>query len=417
MPEGTSPAPDWRWQHVLQAPHRLGFLLALAVLAAAGAWWTLLQLDRAGIGPGLPLVVSPSLAHAAVMSFGFMPLFFAGFLFTAGPKWLQVPPPAVGALLPALAAQAAGWLLWLAGAHTHVAVAVAGAALAAGGLAAVTLRFWRLVLASRMPDRMHPKTVACALAAGCACLAGLALALAAGEIALARLFVLTGLWSFVVVVFMAVAHRMIPFFSTDALAFMQDWRGGWMLSLLVGGALFEAAAAWLDTRFGGGTAWLLLRGGVELAAGAFLLSLAIVWALAKRLKARLLVMMHVGLVWLGLAFALGGASQLLAAVAQAPVLPLAALHALTMGCLGSLTLAMVTRVAAGHGGHGDPADNVLWLLFWLLQAAVLLRLAASVAPMPMLLVAAAALWAATLLAWGLRLANWLGRARAGRQRA
>ena len=55
------------------------------------------------------------------MTFGFIPLFFSGFLFTAGPKWLGVAPPEAPQLLLApLLLQAGGWLLWLAGAHLHL---------------------------------------------------------------------------------------------------------------------------------------------------------------------------------------------------------------------------------------------------------------------------------------------------------
>ena len=83
----------WRPRYLLLAPHRLGFFLAMLVLLAASAWWALVQWDRFSGWIDLPLVLAPSLVHAAVMVFGFMPLFFSGFLFTAGPKWLQVPPP------------------------------------------------------------------------------------------------------------------------------------------------------------------------------------------------------------------------------------------------------------------------------------------------------------------------------------
>jgi uncharacterized protein involved in response to NO len=94
-PAATAPsaAAGWRWRHVLLAPHRLAFLLATLVLVASALWWALVQLDRSGLGPALPWALSPSLVHATLMTFGFMPLFFAGFLFTAGPRWLGVAGP------------------------------------------------------------------------------------------------------------------------------------------------------------------------------------------------------------------------------------------------------------------------------------------------------------------------------------
>ena len=118
-----------------------------------------------------------------------------------------------------------------------------------------------------------------------------------------------------------------------------------------------------------------LRGVLEIGAGLVLLWLAVAWGLVQSLRIRLLAMLHLGFLWLGLALLLGGVSQLLAAFTGQAVLPLAPLHALTMGCLGSLMLAMVTRVSCGHSGRPLVADNLVWSLFWLLQAAVLLRIA------------------------------------------
>ena len=90
-----------------------------------------------------------------------------------------------------------------------------------------------------------------------------------------------------------------------------------------------------------------------------MLWLAVAWGLVQSLKIRLLAMLHIGFVWLGLAFVLGGASQLLGLASGVPVLGLGALHALSMGCLGSLMLAMVTRVSCGHSGRALVADNLV----------------------------------------------------------
>lgn len=214
MTQLTWARPDrWRWRNLWLAPYRLGFFLATVLLGAAALWWAQVQLDRSGLGPGLRYALSPSLVHAAVMTFGFMPLFFAGFLFTAGPRWLAVPAPPTRRIAAALLAQAAGWLLWLAASHVHASAATAGPLLAAVGLSVTCLQFWRLVRASSEGDRLHARIVGGALAFGCVCLAGLAISVAANWNAAARAFVLSGLWGFVIAVFATVADRMIPFFA------------------------------------------------------------------------------------------------------------------------------------------------------------------------------------------------------------
>ena len=412
-----APLDRWRWRTLLEAPHRLAFFLALLVLVVASLCWAAVQLDRAGAGLGLQFAVSATATHSAVMVFGFLPLFFSGFLFTAGPKWLGVPAPSARQLLASLSLYTSGWLLWLLTVHVHIVLAAASLLLALAGLLAITLRFWHLVLASRAADRVHAKTIGAALAIGCVCLTGLTFSLLLDAPVLARAFVLSALWGFVVVIFATVAHRMIPFFTASTVPMVNAWRPFWVLWLLLSIAAFEAAAVWVESFTVPAIPWLLVRGGVELAAAGLLIWLVFAWGLLQSLQVRLLAMLHLGFLWLGLGMGLSALSQLSEAAIGTAVLPLAGLHAVTIGCLASLMLAMVTRVSCGHSGRPLVADNVVWLLFWLLQATAVLRIAATIpaAPMQALLVAAAVLWTALMLAWGLRYGSWYGRARADGQ--
>ena len=405
----------WRVRYLLLAPHRLGFFLAMVVLASSGVWWALVQIDLLSGSLALPHALPPSLVHGTVMTFGFIPLFFSGFLFTAGPKWLCVRPHAIGRLLAPMLLQATGWLVWLAGAHLNAALAMAALVTAWGGLTWMTLLFWQLLKRSQAKDRLHALVIGAACIVGCLSLAGLALGLMLDAPAASLACVFTGLWGFVLVVFVAVAHRIVPCFSPGAVPMLDAWRPSWVLGLMLAVAAVEVAAVWAEL---GGlpqrSAWTLVRGIFELAAGGMLLWLALAQGLVKSLKNRLLAMLHIGFCWLGLALVLGGVAQLLGWTQGAPVLSLGSLHALTMGCMASLMLAMVTRVSCGQSGHAVVADRLVWTLFWLLQAATLLRIAgaAQTAFAGGLLLAASLLWAAVMLAWGLRLGGWYGRLRA-----
>ena len=412
------PAPvtgPWRPSMLMVAPHRLAFWLAMLILVVASGWWLLVQEDRVHGWFGLGYAVSPTLTHAAAMVFGFMPLFFAGFLFTAGPNWLRVEPLPVARLQWPLFLQAGGWLLWLAGAHLQAGVALTGLALAWLGLAWMFMLYWQLVRASRAEDRMHAKSVGVGGIVGVLSLAGTGLAMLAGHDALALVLVRTALWGFIVVVYVSVAHRMIPFFTSNVLPLIELWRPFWVLRLMLGVAAFEVLALWVDffaPSQQAWPAWTVLVIAVELAAGGVLLWLAVVWGLVQSLKIRLLAMLHVGFVWLGLALLYSAASQALWLATGQPVLGLGALHALSMGFLGSIMVAMVTRVSCGHSGRALVADNPVWAMFWLLQVAVGVRLLAAVQGMPMWLTALAALlWTAIVTAWALRYANWYGRPR------
>lgn len=412
---------QWRWRYLMLAPHRLGFFLAMAVLVASGLWWALVQVARSSGGWGLYYALSPTLVHSVVMVFGFIPLFFSGFLFTAGPKWLGVEPLPAQALRAPLVAQAAGWLVWLAGAHWRIGAALVGLALATLGMAWMTAQFWGRVRLSQAQDQIHARAIAAACAVGCLSLIGLGLSLAWGTHPLARAWVFTGLWGFVVVVYAAVAHRMIPFFTSSALPMVQAWRPFWVLWLMLGAALLQVLATWLEwagvPASRAGTAWTLLHGTLQLLVGGVLIWLACVWGLVQSLKNRLLAMLHIGFLWLGVAFVLGGAAQWLAWALGWGMLGLGALHALTMGCLASLMLAMVTRVSCGHSGRALVADRMVWGLFWALQLATVLRIAAAVpgafgVGWSWLLPVAACIWAGAMVAWGVRLGGWYGRLRA-----
>ena len=102
---------------------------------------------------------------------------------------------------------------------------------------------------------------------------------------------------------------------------------------------------------------------------------------------------------------------LMAATGDTVSLGLAPLHAMTMGYLGCTMFSMVTRVASGHGGRKESADNAVWWLYWALQTAVALRVVAAVAQAyaQALVLTAVAAWCVAMVCWALRYGYWFGR--------
>lgn len=419
-PRSLSPASEpshgggWRWRLLLHAPHRLGFAAAMVVLLAASLWWAWMLVLRVWPWGLPPLRLAPLLVHGAVMTLGFVPLFVAGFQFTAGPKWLAVaPPPARILLLPA-ALQLAGWGAWLAGAHLGLGWAVSGLLAAAVGQALVVARFTGLVWRSRVEDRWHAALIAVAGWVGVGHLVALALALAAGSIPLALVWVRSAVWLSIVPVFVVALHRLVPFFTSSALPMVEIWRPWWVLIVLLAAALVEAGFEWAGVLQGAGPSrgLMLARGLFELVVGSIVLWLALVWGLVQAMRIRLLAMLHLGVLWLGLAYCLLGAAQLLGLPQGVPLLGLGAWHALTMGFMGSILYAMVTRVSCGHGGRKLLADNATWWGFWILQAAVVLRVGSAAWPNEAVgLVLTILVWLAALGPWGVRLLAWYGQPR------
>lgn len=408
--------PDaWHWRWLLAAPHRLAFFAAALMLALTGAWWaTVLLMRQAGAEPAW--AVAPPVAHSLWMGYGFMPLFFVGFLFTAGPKWLNVPGPNAAVLLAPVGSVLAGWALYVIGVHRQVGLAALGLALVAAGWSTLAWKFLALLRQSRARDRTHARFVALACVGIAIVLCAASLGSATGNFALVRAATQAGLWGCIAVVYAVVAHRMLPFFTAAALPSLDAWRPTALLWMFVCGLAFEAPFAAAEAFWWplpAGMRWAQAM--IEAPFAALLLWLAWRWGLVQSLKVRLLAMLHLGFLWLGIAYGLLAVSHVLMVATEGQLsLGLAPMHALTMGFLGSTLIAMATRVSCGHGGRTLVADDFVWRLFWLLQVAVVLRLVAALwaAISAPLLLLAALVWAGCVIAWALRYGNWFGRPRA-----
>lgn len=403
--------PHWRFSHLLLAPHRLAFFMGAVMLGTSALWWTGLLLARALQWPVNP-VVPANLIHGLLMSLAYMPLFFCGFLYTAGPKWLKLPAVSARSLLPALTTLMTGWAVAWIGMHGQLQMAALGMGLVALGWTALSLRFARKVWCSRVSDKTHTALASAACLVGAGVMFGLAVSLALNSMSLLRTFIQIGIWWFLAPVFVVMSHRMVPFFSASLIERLDAWRPNWVLMVMLGALLFEGLVSVADLWW-----WPLplalrwLEVGVEALLALLMLGLALCWGFIQSLKIRLLAMLHGGFVWLGLALALNAVSHaLMAASGDTVSLGLAPLHAMTMGYLGCTMYAMVTRISSGHGGRKESADNTAWSLYWVLQAAVVLRVSAAMveASSQALTLAAVAAWCVVMLGWTVRYGFWFG---------
>ncbi len=100
------------------------------------------------------------------------------------------------------------------------------------------------------------------------------------------------------------------------------------------------------------------------------------WGGMATLKTPILWILHLAYLWVVVGFALRGIAAL------TDFLPMAtALHALTLGAVGSLTLGMMTRVALGHTGRPLDIRPVIPWTYAAVSAAALIRIIVpSIAP-------------------------------------
>ncbi|MBM3578137.1 MAG: NnrS family protein [Alphaproteobacteria bacterium] len=128
-----------------------------------------------------------------------------------------------------------------------------------------------------------------------------------------------------------------------------------------------ACAIWVAAPEGMLAPWLELVAGVTLG-----LRLAR-WRDQATLREPLLWVLHLGYGWLSFGFLLLALSGLNPALPQS-----AALHALTVGAIGTMTLAVMTRASLGHTGCPLTAGPGTTTIYALVTLATVLRLAASI---------------------------------------
>ena len=139
-----------------------------------------------------------------------------------------------------------------------------------------------------------------------------------------------------------------------------------------------------------------LIGAVALVAAAANAARLAGWRSARTLDAPLLWVLHLGYAWLVAGLALKAAAAL-----GLGVPPTAALHALTVGAIGTMMLAVMSRAALGHTGRPLAAHPVTVAAYALVSLAALLRIGAAFAPETYLawIVVSGVLWSAGFAAF------------------
>ncbi|MGQ7959225.1 NnrS family protein [Pseudomonas sp. SP16.1] len=339
---------------------RLGFrpfFLAGALLAllAVALWAAVLQ--------GLlsaPQVPGGLLAwHRHEMPFGFALAIIAGFLLTAVQTWTGRPGLSGRPLIALFALWLAARLVWF--------LPLALGVLIAAQLAFVALliaQLARQLIAARQRNN-YPILLVLSLLGLCQ---GLTLAgLALGDDALQRRGALAALW-LIAVLLSLIGGRVIPFFTQRGLGRVEAFAAQpWRDRLLLAGGLLVAALfasghnlqpqPWLALPF----ALLAALHGLRLWR----------WHLPGIWNVPLLWSLHLAYAWL-LVATLGMAAWHLGWLAQHSP----ASHALAVGALGGLVLAMMARVSLGHTGRPlQPPKAMAWA-FAVLNLGALIRVAA-----------------------------------------
>jgi len=336
------------------------FLLSAGfAVVAVGAWLALLH------GLHWPGMAGATVSwHIHEMLFGFVGAAIAGFLLTAISNWTGRP-PAQGLVLGTLVAA------WTGG---RIAMAFAGA-IPIGMVVALELAFplilvgvvaWELVAARNRGNYFLAVFIALFPAVDAGYLLG---ELGVVNQAFSRALYLAP--HLVIVLITIIGGRVIPAFSTNwlraqgvkRLPQVRPWldRAALFMVLAVGVADVMAPAA----LFTGVLAFVAaLVHGIRLSN----------WCGWQTRRESLLVILHLGYAWLVIGYGLLGASSFLDVVPRS-----SAFHAITVGAMGTLVLAMMSRVSLGHTGRRLHAGLTTVAAYAMVTVAAVLRIVAPMA--------------------------------------
>jgi uncharacterized protein involved in response to NO len=353
------------------------FFLAAALWAAIG-----IPVWLAAFADGLvvPSRLDPLLWHVHEMVFGFAAATVAGFLLTAIPNWTGRMPLQGGPLSLLVALWAAGRFgVLFSGEIGAPAAAIADLAFPAVFLAVVA----REIIAGRNWRNLPMLAALSLLLLGNLLVHFEALDVIdsgrlGNRIGIATLLLLISL----------VGGRIVPSFTRNWLSKNRPEiaapaapEGRFdRLALVVTAAAF---ALWTFAPDAAVTSFALL------VAGAVVAGRLARWQGARTWREPLLLILHVGYGWLALGLLLAGIDGIY------DFLPAtAALHALTVGAIGTMTLAVMTRASLGHTGRPLSAGPGTLAIYLLITAAAILRILSPLAggEMVLLLWLAGAAW-------------------------
>ena len=353
------------------------FFLLGAIYAGLGVliWLPLLAGELT-----IPTAFSPIDWHIHEMLYGYLPAVFSGFLLTAIPNWTGRPPLRGSGLAVLL-------VVWIAGRIAVCTSAIVGP-LVAGAidssflflLAAVVTRE---VVVGRNWRNLPPIFIILIFFAGNVIFHIGDYATGSAEFG-TRLGIAAA-----VALISLIGGRVIPSFTRNWLVRENPGRipkSFDRFDKVVLAISLLALAMWASTPTWPGTAVLML-----LAAAAQVIRLGR-WAGDRTLRNGLVFILHVGYGFIPIGFA-----GLAAAILLPDAVPMSAgIHAWTVGAIGTMTLAIMTRASLGHTGQPLEAGTQTQSIYIAIVIAAALRIIAAVFPGTMipLLYAAGAAWVA-----------------------
>lgn len=296
--------------------------------------------------------------HVHEMLFGYLPALIAGFLLTAMPNWTDRM-PLRGAPLLVL------FLLWLGG-RLLMAFPWAGAATAAvvdgAFLVLLATYIWREIVIAGSWDRT-PIGILVGLYA-CTNMFFHEAALRGAPTDFPERFAL----SVMTLMLTIIGGRLTPTFTREFLADRNIAKLPAVFSPVDGVAIVSVLVGVIAWVLQPESAW---AGVMLMVAGMASVARLVRWGGWRTWREPLVLVLHVGYLWVGLYLLALGASILGFGFTTAN-----AVHVLTTGAMGTMTLAVMTRASLGHTGRPRHAGRLTVAMYVLINVGALLRILA-----------------------------------------
>lgn len=337
------------------------FFLGAALFGAASvlAWVAI----YAGYGQA-DFLYPPREWHVHEMLFGFIPALIAGFLLTAMPNWTDRI-PLRGTPLLAL------FLLWVTGRLLLLSPwlgAATSAVIDGAFLVVLALYVWREIIMAgcwdRLPIGLLVSFFACA---------NIAFHLPALRDLPTDLPERLGL-AVMTVMLTVIGGRLTPTFTIEYLEQRNESKLPAQFTLFDGAVILLVLVSTMTWVVQSESTW---TGTALIVAGVASLVRLLRWRGWKTWDEPLVLILNVGYAWVALYLVALGA-----AVLGIGFYPANAVHLLTSGAMGTMTLAVMTRASLGHTGRPRHADRLTVAIYLLVNAAALLRIFAPNAETP-----------------------------------
>jgi len=345
------------WFYMFSLGFRPFFLLAGMFAAVAVPLWGFMYATGA-----LPFAIWPDSVvwHGHELVFGYTGAVIAGFLLTAVPNWTKARPVRAWPLAMLAA-------IWLAG---RVAMLEAEAYPLAAAI--VDLAFLPAIALSLLPAVMRAQSYRNVvfffiLAFLSVCNLGVHMDMnGAGIEGFEARILLYGAVHLIALMIVIFGGRVVPMFTRNALKLK-----GQDVNVSVP-AVYEKAVIGLSVlaipAVVLAAVWPMVCGMVLLLAGMANLGRMFFWQGAKTLNMPIVWVLHAGYFWIALGYLVEGYALL----GDSSLYALA-LHVMTMGGIGTMTLAMMTRVSLGHTGRPLEVSGWITAAYVVLQLAIVLR--------------------------------------------